>query len=311
MNPPPEMTLPGWVVPAILAALLASGWVWSTVAARWQSGLAVLPYTPRRPVPWRGGHVLAVMIVYILAPAAAVSIVRLLLGPEATRELPGAAPAGTDHPIARLAKEGSGWMLPVAFLAAVVVAPLVEEFLFRLLLQGWLEAAWLRCRRQAPALRRLGPRAVVPVTLVALLFAWMHYRTVGPQYRAQFLAAIFIGQAVAGLATVAFALGLLHWHAGANAADLGWHWKSLPGDARLGLLTFLALAAPIYLLQYFLQIALTKSLQTPVVPDPVPLFFFALALGTLYYRTHRITPSLMLHAALNFTSLALLWAGMQ
>jgi membrane protease YdiL (CAAX protease family) len=294
-------------VPAILTALLASGWVWSTVAARWRSGMAVLPYTPRRPVPWRGGHVLAVMLAYVLTLPAAVSIVRLLLGPEVARELANVEPAGTDHPIARLAKDGSGWMLPVAFLAAVVVAPLVEEFLFRLLLQGWLEAAWGRCRRKLPALRRLGPRAVVPVTLVALLFAWMHYRTAGPQYRAQYLAAIFIGQAVAGLVTVAFALGLLRWHAGANAADLGWQWESLPGDARLGLLAFLALAAPTYLL----QVCLSNWLPVRLAPDPVPLFFFALGLGTLYYRTHRITPSLVLHAALNFISLTMLWAGMQ
>jgi membrane protease YdiL (CAAX protease family) len=42
-------------------------------------------------------------------------------------------------------------------------------------------------------------------------------------------------------------------------------------------------------------------------PAPVPLFFFALALGYLYQKTHRIWPSLILHLLLNGVSLALLW----
>jgi len=41
----------------------------------------------------------------------------------------------------------------------------------------------------------------------------------------------------------------------------------------------------------------------------VPLFFFALVLGTLYYRTHRLLPLIVLHAALNGTSLLLAWLG--
>ncbi len=42
-------------------------------------------------------------------------------------------------------------------------------------------------------------------------------------------------------------------------------------------------------------------------PDPIPIFLFALALGYLYQRTHRLLPSIVLHALLNATSLALLW----
>ncbi len=42
-------------------------------------------------------------------------------------------------------------------------------------------------------------------------------------------------------------------------------------------------------------------------PDPIPIFLFALVLGYLYQRTHRLLPSITLHALLNATSLALLW----
>ena len=44
-------------------------------------------------------------------------------------------------------------------------------------------------------------------------------------------------------------------------------------------------------------------------PDPIPLFFLALVLGTLYHRTHRIAPSLVLHIAFNATAIALFFAG--
>ena len=37
------------------------------------------------------------------------------------------------------------------------------------------------------------------------------------------------------------------------------------------------------------------------------LFFFALALGTLYYRTHSVVAPIVLHMALNVTSLTMAW----
>jgi membrane protease YdiL (CAAX protease family) len=40
---------------------------------------------------------------------------------------------------------------------------------------------------------------------------------------------------------------------------------------------------------------------------PIPLFFFAVVLGYVYQRTHRLWPSLVAHALLNAGSLALLW----
>jgi len=40
--------------------------------------------------------------------------------------------------------------------------------------------------------------------------------------------------------------------------------------------------------------------------DPIPLFFLALGLGYLYYRTHRIIPCIAMHALFNAFSLAML-----
>jgi membrane protease YdiL (CAAX protease family) len=46
-------------------------------------------------------------------------------------------------------------------------------------------------------------------------------------------------------------------------------------------------------------------LPKDVVADPIPIFFLALVLGTLYYRTHRIAASLVLHMAFNATGVAI------
>jgi membrane protease YdiL (CAAX protease family) len=69
-------------------------------------------------------------------------------------------------------------------------------------------------------------------------------------------------------------------------------------------LAFLTIAAPLYLLQFAIAMV---TIPRGIAPDPFTLFPFALVLGYLYYRTHRIVPSMALHLALNGTSLLLAW----
>jgi membrane protease YdiL (CAAX protease family) len=42
-------------------------------------------------------------------------------------------------------------------------------------------------------------------------------------------------------------------------------------------------------------------------PEPVPLFFLAIALGYVYQRTHRILPSIVTHALFNAFAMFILW----
>jgi membrane protease YdiL (CAAX protease family) len=126
----------------------------------------------------------------------------------------------------------------VAFSAAVA-APIAEEFLFRVLLQGWLEKAFTfhgptselvlgappaepteEAQADVLAPRPRGYRALAPIAISALIFA------------------------------------LLHWSHG---------------------------------------------------PDWVPLSVLAIGLGYLYQRTHRIVPSLTVHALLNGFTVLILW----
>lgn len=296
MNPQAETAVSLWV---LAAALVASAGIWNWALARWRHGLPVVAYQPRRPVPWCGWDVLAVVLVYALTVDVAIIAVRELMGPQWAQPLPGRGT--TQHVVAQMIHGGQAWMFLVALLAAGVVAPVVEEFLFRVLLQGWLEAGERRRRRLLPWLRRVVPRGVGPVVVTSFVFAWMHYRVGGQVYRPEYLAAVLIGQTIASLLTMTLAIAVIRLRTGATAADLGWATCHCLADVRLGLLAIVAVGP----LAYLLQIGMSCLLPEDVAPDPFALFFFALALGALYQRTHRIVPSLVLHMALNVTSLLL------
>jgi membrane protease YdiL (CAAX protease family) len=44
--------------------------------------------------------------------------------------------------------------------------------------------------------------------------------------------------------------------------------------------------------------------------DPFPLFVLSLFLGFVYQRTHRILPSIILHATFNLISMVVFWQTM-
>ena len=91
----------------------------------------------------------------------------------------------------------------------------------------------------------------------------------------------------------------------ASWADLGLCRREFWADVLRGLVTFAAVATPAYMV----QIAAGKLLGDTISADPAGLTLFALAMGMLYFRTHRIVPSIALHMALNASSFLLLVLG--
>ena len=79
----------------------------------------------------------------------------------------------SEHPLIKLIKENRN-LLSVVTVLAVIVAPLFEEFLFRVVLQGWLEKAEQTLRRKAPGMLQL-PRGVWPILLSSIVFAAAHF----------------------------------------------------------------------------------------------------------------------------------------
>ena len=288
-----------------LMAVVACVAVWAWVGERWWRGQIVVVYQPRSPVPWHLGDLAWIVLFYLAMEAGAIKLVSVLLGPGGMQPDAGlgADKSTTVHVVGQLIAEGNPWVLLLCGVSAILVAPATEEFFFRVLLQGWLEALQHRWRRHVPTLRRVLPLGVGPIVLTSIVFARMHFRVESPKYSAAFLVLLLAVDAVARLLSVVFAIVFLRLRAGATAADLGWTPRKLLGDVELGFMAFLAVAVPVYAM----QAGLIEWLPESIAPDPIPLFFFALALGFLYFRTHRIAPAIVLHAVFNGMSLAMAW----
>jgi membrane protease YdiL (CAAX protease family) len=289
--------------------LLAAGLrVWAWIARRYIRGQPIIAYEPRRPVPWGGLDVLLV-VAFLSGIRVWIATVDAVLFPVPREPPPEVVEAAPDasHPLVVLLRyDRSLASLAWCLAAGVLVAPIAEEVLFRLLLQGWLEALERRWRRRLPALRRV-VRGLLPILAASLAFAALHFREAGPAVNPRWLLHAVVRGMATYVLTVGFAVALVQIRVGATAADLGFSRARFWSDVRLGLLAFLAVAAPVYLLQFVLSAALPGWLA----PDPITLLLFAFVLGVLYHRTHRIVPSIALHMALNATSLAALaWLTM-
>ncbi len=306
---PPEPTVDTVVVCVVGFALLACLAAWTFILDRLAKGRTVLPRQPRRPVPWTLIDLFLVLAVFAMFSAVAGGAAMLMLEPEQMRPPVryNVEEATSAHLIQKLLAEGSPWVLLLCAFSACVVAPIAEEFFFRVLLQGWLQRAQRRGRRAMPTLSRLVPGAIGPIVLTSFLFGRMHFRVDAPMMPVDFVIAMLLVDGLAKLATVAAAVVIFRLRVGATAEDLGWVPQKFFADVRLGLCSFAALAAPLYAG----MAALSYWLPKYVAPDPFVLFFFSVALGILYYRTHRLVPAVMLHMALNVTSLALMWLLMQ
>ncbi len=301
----PICALPG--AAAVVGGLFAFGVaaciaIWTTMYQRAARGEPVVPYEGRRRVPWRGRDVAVIFVIYLLPALVAVCLSWIHGNGAAAGAV---EPGGKDvtHPVlVLLQSHPNDLTLLFCIFTVVAVAPIVEEVLFRLVLQGWMEKVDARCRRRwwywAPA------RGFWPVAMTSVLFASLHFRTAQPQLKPEELVMLLAQVAVWNLVTLGIALAWLRVNCQATWADLGLVPKKLPADVGLGIVAFLAVAAPIYLMQGALQWLLGHV----AAADPITLSCFAAVLGVLYFRTHRLVPSIALHMALNGTSLAIAWA---
>jgi membrane protease YdiL (CAAX protease family) len=97
------------------------------------------------------------------------------------------------HPLVELVRQQGGTgVLVLASVAAVVVAPLYEEFLFRVLLQGSLEKLDVE-RRKRQGVEDPSP-TMAPTLVASLLFALMHLGH-GPDPIPLFVLSLFLGYA--------------------------------------------------------------------------------------------------------------------
>ncbi|MDZ7618406.1 MAG: CPBP family intramembrane glutamic endopeptidase, partial [Patescibacteria group bacterium] len=199
----------------LLLALVAAMVFWGAIFHRRLEGQPLLPTEPRTPVPWGGGDVLAVLAAKLVFTALVLGLMRWWLGLELTKTpLPDeAATPEVAHAVLQAMASGGPWVLLLCVISAVVVAPVAEEFLFRVLLQGWLESGLERAKFLFPALQPLSYGAAGPILFSSLLFAAVHFRTAGTPPPSDVLVAMLLGNALIWLLTVAFAVAWLHYRA--------------------------------------------------------------------------------------------------
>jgi membrane protease YdiL (CAAX protease family) len=282
---------------AIGACLVA----WAVIFEKWLSGKPLVEYQPRRRVPWRVWDILAIVGFYFVGLFVVVHLADYCL-PELSLSSAyrfGAGRSTTAHAIVQLMAVRHGNIILMCFIAGVAVSPIAEEMFFRVLLQGWLENIDRRGRRRLPMWRRLMPLGAMPIVVSSLVFASQHFRKAAPPLDVELLVFLFAGNSAMQLLTLIFGIVLVRWRAGARAADLGWSPEKFFADLRMGIITFVAIVVPIY----GGQIGLAQLLPKQYAPDPITIFFFAVALGFLYFRTHRAAPPIALHMALNASSL--------
>ncbi len=287
----------------VVAALLAlSACLWYRILCREFKRQLVIPLARRRPVPWLGRDVLFIFLIAFVLPLLATQAVHWIIGGDRWQE---AAPQKLDtvHPAEQLLRSRKPTAVVVAVVMAVFVAPIFEEFLFRVLLQGWLETVWNR-KRRVHAVLRTAPQSWLPVVLPALFFAAMHFRPPREPHSIRYLTLLFLAQMAGQLLTLGLAIAVLRFGVRATPRDLGWQPRRLAADAKLSFVALLTAMPPLLIAQYDLLYAAEKY-QVSNSLDPIPLFFLALVFGALYQRTHRIAPSLLLHMAFNATSVTL------
>jgi membrane protease YdiL (CAAX protease family) len=158
----------------------------------------------------------------------------------------------------------------LACLSAVVVAPICEEITFRLLLQGWLEK-WEDGNLVSSETANAVVSDKVDLNGFQAVDDEMHQETNEPEP-----------------ATTDSTIVICH--------------SSFPPRPPRGMLGLPHGWLPLLISSFLFGIA-----HFGYGPEPIPLFFFALFLGYVYQRTHRILPCIIAHGLFNLISMVALW----
>lgn len=219
------------------------------------------------------------------------------------------------------------WVFVLIFISAVILAPLSEELLFRVVIQGalWNWEMWcvrkVRHKESSPEFfdplesphsvashERRGtgtwrlPSGLVTILLTAGLFAVVHIRPLRTTpYTFQLALYTMVGFILAQC--VSFPLSVMYLRVrGASFRDLGWKFDHIFRDIWSGVcwyyLTLMLMVTAIYL---------SGLVLGPHQRDVLPIFVFAVMLSWIYLRNRRFFQVVAMHAALNGTSLMMLY----
>ena len=181
-------------------------------------------------------------------------------------------------------------MIVATAILAVVIAPLTEEFFFRVVLQGWLESLY------AQRLARYSIEADAPMSSDPVQTAFGENAiTQLPSDRDAAVAGESDGPQGSVIERDELAIPALGDEGNADTEGprdqiYVAHTGTIAHDAKPSLM-------PVLLSSFVFALV-----HLEFGPSAIPLFFFALILGYLYRQTHRLLPSVVTHASLNALS---------
>jgi membrane protease YdiL (CAAX protease family) len=186
-------------------------------------------------------------------------------------------------------------VLLFSFLSFVVMAPLVEEFIFRLLLQGWLEAKFQQFR--------IPFASGIAIVMASFVFAAFHINFVSfiPRHAGYLLVSHVI------LSFALFTYGIIYLKRKRKVKIFRCFFGTEPFFRPRFFIN-----AGYYLLALFFYVILCAVLffvTGGLNFRPFTIFFLSLILGTLYSRTHNLSYCILLHAFLNGISVCLIGIG--
>ncbi len=184
---------------------------------------------------------------------------------------------------------------------AVLLAPIVEEFMFRVVLQGWLERVippWLASFNSQSDTDVIETSDVIKATVVATESETsdspaLRDDPIAPAAHST-SAEVDTNDAEAASQYNPFTTPVVD-HPTVTRIDVESPQPALRSWAAW--------------LPILVSSALFSVVHIGQGPAPIPIFFLALVLGYVYQRTHRVLPCIVAHMSLNAFSMAILWAG--
>lgn len=242
-------------------------------------------------VPWTGFDVLLFLAIWMAPLLASIAIALFASQPQSAE-----ATQYHGHPVAQLIvlSKKTPVVFLVVFLAAVVVAPIIEEFMFRMLFQGWLEAKFKQL--QMPC------ASGIAIVIVAFCFAAIHASNHGAIDAQTVLTNLVVSSVYSMLV---FSAGIICLHRVRNVRIADYLFVS-ERFVRPRFFSCVGYCLLTIVSIYGLQVALVAMCPGTNV-SPISIFFFALALGILYSRTQNLSDCILFHACLNGISLVFVW----
>ncbi|MDO4569784.1 MAG: CPBP family glutamic-type intramembrane protease [Planctomycetia bacterium] len=284
----------------LAGTVVAWGFLFSRLALR-------LPILPKQNIlcraRWNGRFVFAILALFVVLPAIFTSCLIAFFPPSSMDSLQTTGSGiSTSHPIETFLKAPGpdGASAPsvlkcvVMLLYAAALVPIVEEFVFRVVVQGWLDA---RERELFPKERQPG---ILAFFAVAVGFAFLHFRSGTQGTPSQYMLTMsFSGSALGSVLLLAVSIYSLRALQGRSWREFGFDFRFWQSDLLLGAWGFFLAYMPSILVQGWL----TSCFGDRFAADPFTLIIIALVFGTLYMRTRRILPGLVAHAMLNATAI--------